>query len=252
MQLKNAMAAAIVAAALTGGAYSEQAAAVDVDITFVIDRSGSMGGEFSFLGGAIGGFLNDLQGDSRIDSAQAALVSYLGSARLESGLTSDATALQSAFAGVPASGGTENALIAVDAAIPGGNANLGIAYRPGTVRSIVLITDEDADDENSYSNSFGTGPTALGALLDQQGFLNNVIFDQGGFDNPETSFNPIARPTGATFDITDFRDDRPGFFAEFTRVKIGEIVNQVPEPGVLGLMGVALLGMGATRRRRRG
>jgi hypothetical protein len=233
-------------------ATTESDAAVDADIMFVIDQSGSMGGEFNFLGGAIGGFLSALQGDSRIGTARAGLITYEDSNNitLQSGLTDDATALETSFNGVATFGGTEDAYAAIDAALPGGNTNLAINYAANAVKSLVLITDEDADDAFSYSNSFGTGESAIGDLLDSTGFLNNIIYRKGTSDDDD--FDGIARPSTGLFSIADFRSDRQSFFDEFTRTKIQEITtSDVPLPAGLPLMLLGIGGLGLYRRHRR-
>ena len=170
-------------------------------------------------------------------------------------LTSDTTALSSAFAGVSTRGGTEDAFRAMDSAIPGGTIDLGASYRASAVKSLVTITDEDPDDgqtgfSDPYSNSFATGTPSgdIQALLDQRGFLNNIIREAGTWSTTEEG---SARPTGAVFDIQTFRDNRTQFFNEFTATKIQEIeeVNQVPLPGTVALFGFGLLGLGAFRYR---
>ncbi len=257
MLTKILMAGAL-ASACAFGAPSAKASPVDVDITFVIDQSGSMGGEFSFLGGAIGGFLTALEGSELVGTARAALVSYYTGATLHSDLTSDPAALEAAFAGVPITGSTENAYTAVrDAAF-----NLGIGYGSGTVKSLILITDEDADDSFSGSGSDELRGDLLGA-----GFLNNIIYNPSS--GATSDFEPIAISSLATvnagaalFDINAFRTDQAGFFAAFTAAKLGEIEREItggevggaviPVPAALpllvsGLAGIALLRRGRSR-----
>jgi hypothetical protein len=235
-------------------AQHADAAPVDTDITFVIDQSGSMDDEFDFLGGAIGGFLNDLESSSNINQARGALVSYEDSPTLQQGLTADATTLEDAFDKTNNFGGTENALGAVDAAIPEGNEDLNLGYKTNAVKSTVLITDEDADDATSYSNSFGSGASALGSLLDDKGFLNNVIAEQSGNGDFPSEFEQIARPSGgdALFSISDFRNNRQQFFNDFTNAKIEEVeeVAQVPAPSTIALMVAGFLGLSVTGWRR--
>ena len=195
---------------------------VDTDILFVIDRSGSMAGEFQFLGGAIGGFLSDLQADSRIGTARAGLITYEREPALVSKLTSNATALSSAFSGVKPFRGTENAYGAIDSAIPGGNKDFGLNYASNAVKSVILITDEQADDRASYRNSFGFGEAGLSRYIRHAGFLNNLILDLDDM-SAVADFDGVARPSAGLFDIAKFRDDREAFFDEFTRAKIAEI-----------------------------
>ena len=250
-------AAAIGAAGFTIAPSSADAAPVDADIMFVVDSSASMGGEFSFLAGAIDGFLSDLRADSRIGTVRAGLISYTNSATLHADLTEDAAALSTAFGNVRVGGGVENAYQAVDSAIPGaGSYGFSISYDPSAVRTLVLITDEDADDYLTYSNIFGTGESAVGALLDDQNFLNNVIYQP--YAKATDDFDGISRPSSGLFSINEFRDNRTTFFDEFTRTKIREIVEEgggepsvVPLPAGLPLLigGLAALGIAGRRKR---
>jgi hypothetical protein len=254
--LTRLMLAAAFAVSSTIVVDAAKASPVDVDITFVIDQSGSMGGEFSFLGSAIGGFLAALEGSELVGTARAALVSYHSTVTLHSDLTSDPSALETSFGGVPIIGGTENAYTAVrDAAF-----NLGIGYGANRVKSLILITDEDADDSIS-----GSGSDELRNDLLAAGFLNNVIYDP---DNEATSdLEPIAISSlssinagDALFDINAFRDDQAGFFAAFTAAKLSEIEDVigggevggavVPVPAALPLLLSGLAGIVVLRRGR--
>mgnify|MGYP006437445627 CR=1 FL=1 len=239
----------IAAAGSAAKAMPTPSTPVDADIAFVVDQSGSMGGEFSFLGGAISGFLTDLNNDSRINNAQAGLISFESSPTLVQDLTGDATVLSNAFSSVSTFGGRENALEAVDSAIPMGNIDLGLSYRPNSVKTVILITDEDADDDSTAAR------TDLENLIDNKGFLVNIIADgfAGNFDD---EFEQIARPAGALFDIDDFRNDRQGFFQQFTNTKIQEITQTpVPVPATAALFGLGLFALGLAggyRRHRAG
>ena len=84
----------------------QAATTVNVDLMFVVDRSGSMRQEFQTLGARIGEVLNGLAGATNptngvsIGSVQAGLVSYLGTPQLEQSVTGNVMALQNAFNGV--------------------------------------------------------------------------------------------------------------------------------------------------------
>lgn len=254
---------------------SGPALAKNVDLIFVIDQSGSMAGEFVDLGDNLAVVFNGLTTSPEITSLQAGLVTYEGSGpgsiTLQQGLTDDATVLQNAFAGVQIRGGTEQALSAVDAAVPGGNASLGISYRPNAVRSAILITDENADDAFSYTYAGQTGYGALGQLMDDTGFLLNIITAPSLFDD----FAPSARPAGtpddpfaAIFDLTAFNADPATFLAEFAAAKLEEIIvteptdpvflpvpdaeaHVIPLPATAWLLGAAMLGLGGIGHLRR-
>lgn len=186
---------------------------IDADIMFVIDNSGSMGGEFTFLGSAISGFFGDLISDSRIGTIQAGLVTYNSSPTLVQGLTGSPAALETAFEEQRLSGGTENANTAVQFAVDTTLADPNL--QTNSVRSLVLITDEDADDDEEFDNAL--------ASLSNSGFLNNIIYSTRS-SNSMMDFQPLAVPTGAEFDIGEFRDNRDEFFRQFTNAKLGEII----------------------------
>ena len=249
MSKKVLLSGALACGLVIGAAEAD--AAVDAEIMFVIDQSGSMGGEFNFLGGAISGFLADLQADARIDTAKAGLIAYESSPTLYQDLTDDATALSNAFNTVPVFGGRENAYGAIDAGLPGGNTDFNISYSANAVKSLVLITDEDADDASFYSNSFGLGESAIADYLDDEGFLLNIIYNVGFGDE---DFDDIARPATGLFDIQTFRNDRQAFFTDFTNTKITEITTPpavIPLPAGLPLMLLGIGGLGLYRQARR-
>ena len=237
-----------------GAAGATQAATIDADLMFVVDGSGSMGDDFTDLGAGMTTFVNALQADHRIGSVRVGLVRYSLNQLLQINLTYDL----SVFTGLLRGKGnfaTENPLAAIDFAVT----NDAITYRPDAVKSIILITDEEGDDFGTSTNAFGTGGSALGALLDDLGFLNNIIHNPAK-RNSTANYSQIARPFGALFDIADFRADPTNFLTAFASVKVQEFVdvrtlsdqklNVVPLPAGAWLLIGGLGALAAVRRRQ--
>lgn len=243
-------------------ASSASAAAIDVDVMFVIDRSGSMAGEFTTLENNLDVFLNGLSADSRIGTLRSGLTVYEGSTFssdseiLVSDFSTNGSATAAAFGTVSTRGGTERAGAAIRSTIPGQANYLGASWNTNAVRTTVLITDEAGDDQSDYA--------AVGSLLDSEGYLNNIITFTSFFD----TYRPMARPTGnptpSLFDLNAFRADSTQFLSDFANAKLQEIVNN-PPPGPItppdiapiplpaaGWMLIAALGGLAAMRRVRG
>jgi len=256
MTIKTLLASA---ALCVSTAFTAAANTVDFDLVFVIDRSGSMGNEFTDLANNLEVVFNGLNNAAGIGSVSAGLITYLSTPTLVQNLTTDVNVLKNAINGVSVTGSRENALIAVDSAIPGGNQDLGLNYRPNTVRSVVLITDEDADDENSYSVNGGSSYAGLGAYLDSTGYLNNIITSTSLFSD----YDDAARPTpGGLFDLAQFNNDPAAFLTSFTNAKIQEAqsapvfdptptVPPVPLPAAAWMMIAGLGGLGFAARRKK-
>lgn len=247
--LKRAAMAAVVTVSL-GIAGAAQAATMDADLMFVVDGSGSMGDDFTDLGAGMTTFVNALQADPRMGSVRVGLVRYSLNQLLEINLTDDLTVFDGLSRG-KGNFATENPLQAIDFALT----NSAITYRPDAVKTIILITDEEGDDFGTYSNVHGTGVSALNTLLDDLGFLNNIIHNPAKKGSTE-NYSQIARPYGALFDIAEFRADPTSFLSAFAKVKVQEFadvqqsLNAVPLPaGAWFLIG----GLGAlafVRRRK--
>jgi hypothetical protein len=261
LKIKKAAIASVAALTIAG-----PASAASVDLMFVIDRSGSMQDEFDTLADNIANVLSGIAADSRIDSVAAGIVTFEDSIDLEQTVTTDATALSSALNSVSVTGGDEPGLGAMASVLPGGSLFDSVGWRPDTVRSLVLITDEDND------SGFGFSSGAYGAfqtLIDGAGYLNNVIVSNltnacSAFGGSSTSggceYIPTSRPGGnAAFDLLAFVDDEEAFFQNFVNTKIDEIIDVIgpdPDPNVVplpaaGWMLIAGLGGLAAMRRKK-
>lgn len=204
-----------------------------------------MGNEFSTLANNIEMFFNLLTSDSRTGSVAGGLVTYVDTPTLQQAITTDVTALKGAINGVTVSGGTENGLDALQAGLPGGSLFSDIAWRSNTVKSFILITDEDDDGAENYA--------AVGSAISGAGYLNNIIVSNGGYE-----YRPSAVPSGGVFDLNSFTADPTTFFTNFAAAKLGEIENTDPTPGAVPLpasvpllmSGVGLIGALRLRRKK--
>lgn len=240
--LRTFAGAAISAVALLAVPATAQAAPKDVDLLFVIDRSGSMGGEFATLADNIESFFNLLTADARTASVAGGLMTFLGTPQMEQAVTTNVASLKAAIQGVTVSGGTENGLDALQAGLPGGSLFASAGWRNNTVKSFILITDEDDDGAENYAE--------VGNLIKNAGYLNNIIVSGGG-----NEYAPSAVPAGAVFSLSDFTGDPASFFPAFATAKLGEIEVTPPTPAIPVPASIPLLasglGMVAALRLRR-
>jgi hypothetical protein len=176
-------------------------AAVEADIIFVVDESGSMFDEQAALGANIVSVATALAG-AGVDG-QYGLVGFGAAANsgqpvTELALTSDLTDLTNAIAGLTIDGFIEPGYNATTHALT--DPGMGLRASAGTC--VVLATDEPSN---------GDQPDVATALVDAQAALaaqGAFFFGLTTVGSPTTSYEPLATATGgAMFDLVAFNND---------------------------------------------
>lgn len=249
-----------------------------VDVVVIVDESASMSTEHAWISPTLG-TLNSQLALLGI-AANYALVGFAdgGQGRTLAGIGTLATA-QAATSGLTTGGGpTEDGYAAIHYAL----ANL--TFTAGAALNVILITDEDRDTSNAaltyasilaeltarnallnvaVNNPFSCSGTALG--VDKNGTAYKANGSGGytsctpgvvgnGQGNTETAYVPLAQATGgAAWDLNRLRAGgltATSFTNAFVDIKVREIDDQdeVPEPSLTALVGLALIGFGFLRR----
>jgi len=250
MKLAKLLSTAALTATLSVGGAAQ--AGIIADVLWVIDTSGSMGDDIDQVRLRIQEF-NSVMLSNTID-AQYGLVRFGGANTLIQDITN--------FGNFDRVGGPFRLLAANGGGTEDGSEAMRVgvtsaSWRNDAVRNIILVTDED--DDNTANRG------ALQAAIDATAIreLINII------GNPNDDFGSYYRTLapangGMFFNILEFRTNPGPFFTSFVQTKVTEIVSDfctrfpndpacrqtVPEPGVLALVGLGLLGIAASRRRR--
>jgi len=211
-------------------AGSVWAAPIQADIVFVLDNSYSMMRKLPLIKSRLAQF-NAAMVANNID-AEYALVKFGHVERLLTDL-GPFTGLASPLATLHGkSNNPERGSAAVELAMS------SITFRPGAVKNIILITDEDDD---SPLSAFTGADSILGST---DAFFNFIGVP--GVNNTDSRYGVLAaNHHGTAFDIHDFVAHPDDFFSEFIDVKLSEIT--APEPATLVLLSVG--GLVALRRR---
>ncbi len=236
---------AVAAAALFLSSTGSMAASV-ADIAFVVDQSGSMSGEFSWIASSISTISQKIA-DAGI-TARYAISGYertFGTAysgNIYSDFTSDINDIITTASGVSLYGGSEYSYNAAVAA------TTGFSWDQSAAKVIILITDEASPQYGDIYTEQQVGDT-----MNAGGFLLNVIAPE----TYRTRWDEAAYSNGSYlgfFDLAFLRDDATGFTDQFAAAKITEIVNTpnpVPVPAAVWLFGSGLAGFMTWGRKKK-
>lgn len=232
----------LVCAASAIALSSAQVAAQVADIVFIVDESGSMGGEQAFLQ-TFAPDLNARLGAAGVNTVRFGLVGYGDSAVVPRQVNvggmqfGSAADFATAASTLGLSGGTEDGYAGINFALQ----NYAFSMDPNATRLVVLVTDEDRDNTDasltaqSIANDLTTRGVFFAGILNQNVTDPNgtpaigasaaqTYLDQNGDGQFETSGAPVLTFAGGTtqVDYTDVILSLPnGCFADLNALRDG-------------------------------